>query len=132
MRKLLSVLMLSLALSAMPISAAPKLKAKPVVARVVSTNDEKLEALKKVDSTLNRFITWGLNPKSLTLNDFEVEFEVVKGDNKGGVGVGDKTYMKVTYPLTGKSQSYDVWLIVSRGAYPAAVDILHLAEKSGE
>jgi len=83
----------------------------------------------RVDTTLRKFASWGLNPKGLTLDDFEVVFEVVKGDAKGGVGVPPKTYMKVTWVgPPAKSESFDVALMAKYGAYPTATVILQLAD----
>ena len=88
----------------------------------------------RVDVTLRKFATWGLNPKGLTLDNYQVEFVVVKGQMVGGVGVHDRTYLRLTCipppPLKPQSGDYDVELIAKYGGYPVAADALKLCDKA--
>ena len=89
----------------------------------------------RVDATLRRYMAWGLNPKGLTLDNFDVEFVVVKGQAAGSVSVPDRDYLKVTYqPPAGPrvSEEFDVSLIAKYGAYPTAREILSLPERKAE
>lgn len=103
---------------------------------VVLPENEFRDTMLQIDKVLAKFSTWGLNPKNVSLADFDVIFYVSKPDHPNpGKPVPQhliRVYMLAEHKFTGKQVAVDVFLIQARGAYPTASELIALSERGEE
>lgn len=82
----------------------------------------------EIQNTLKRFISWGLNPNSVSVQDFEFAFAMpVGGPGSNRVGFHPKPVLVAQHKVTNRSNAYNVVLMSVYGTYPTAVDMISLA-----
>jgi hypothetical protein len=87
----------------------------------------------EVGKTLERFKSWGLNPKGVSTEDFDFAFAIpVGGPGSAKVGFHPRPVLVAQHNVTKRHNAYDVILMSVYGTYPTAVNMVSLATKTDD